>query len=124
MAKVINVQELTCDAAWRLVEQAIENSAYHAQEEFDKLPPLARRIVGCPQNLQEWNLMFDKCGDEVSANFRRVYRTLSEREKPCGRLREVTVVLHVDTTELDAALAKAERLADILRKTSGGGGTE
>ncbi|MBR4545879.1 MAG: hypothetical protein IKO14_07935 [Oscillibacter sp.] len=47
---------------------------------------------------------------------------VSEREKPRGRLGEVTVLLHVDTTELDAAFTKAERLEQVLRRI--GVGTE
>ncbi len=67
--------------AWNLVFNAIRNSAWHSQEEFDKLPPLVRKAVGSHNNLhamamdEEFNM-----GVEQS-HFIKVYRQLLERER-------------------------------------------
>ena len=78
-------------------------------------------LLGTYRYLCEWSLILNKLRDEVASNFREAFRMVPEREKPRGRPGEVTALLHVDTTELDAALTKAERLEQILRKISGGG---
>lgn len=124
-------EELTCDDAWELVEKAIWSSddRTHAQEEFDKLPPLVRKAVGRPEQLYDWNLVFRRgtLRDEVESNFREAFRSVTEPEnRHGGQERRIVVkgVVHIDTTELDAALAKAERLEEILRRIRVGGGTE
>lgn len=37
---------LEASEAWALVDKAIRNSGYYAEEEFEKLPPLVQRAVG------------------------------------------------------------------------------
>ena len=48
---------LTEQEAWNLVYKALENSGYHAEEEFKKLPPPVQKIVGSPSVLKEWCMM-------------------------------------------------------------------
>lgn len=43
--------------AWMLVQKAIRNSTYHADEEFDKLPRIIQKAVSHPRQLQEWAMM-------------------------------------------------------------------
>lgn len=129
-AELSNKEELTADEAWELVEKAIWNSPnHHAAAEFNKLPPLVRKAVGRPEQLRDWNLVFRRgtLRNEVESNFREAFRSVTEPERRHGgEARRIVVkgVVHVDTTELDAALAKAERLERILRGIRVGGGTE
>lgn len=121
---------LTADEAWKLVEKAIWNSPnHHAAAEFDKLPPLVQKAVGRPEQLYDWNLVFRRgtLRDEVESNFREAFRSVTEPEnRHGGEARKIVVngVVRIDTTELDAALAKAKRLEEILRGIRVGGGTE
>ena len=126
-AELSNKEELTADEAWELVEKAIRNSPGHAAEEFEKFPPLVRKIVKEPRYLYEWSLVLDKWRDEVESNFREAFRSVTEPEnRRGGEARKIVVkgVIHIDTTELDAALAKAECLEQILRRIRVGGGTD
>lgn len=36
------------------IREAMHNSSYHAQEEFNKLSPIAQKIVHSPSTLREW----------------------------------------------------------------------
>lgn len=79
--------ELTEADAWRLVSKAISNGLYGAQEEFDKLPPIVRRVVGSPNMLREWAQMdTDTVHSVVASNFQRSFRTVSAREKELSKL--------------------------------------
>lgn len=61
--------------AWTLVWGAIQNSAYHAREEFDKLPPVVQKVVGKPQVLHDWAMQdASAVMTVVASNFQRAYR--------------------------------------------------
>lgn len=75
--------EMTAAEAWTLVANAIRNGLYGAQEEFDRLPPTVKRLVGSPQQLREWAEMeADTVMSVVASNFQRSYnvRAKSDRE--------------------------------------------
>ena len=80
--------ELNEMEAWNLVFNAIRNSAWHSQEEFDKLPPLVQKAVGSHNMLhamamdEEFNM-----GVEQS-HFIKVYRQIVEREKNSEKIPE------------------------------------
>ena len=117
--------EPTEDEAWELTVRAIRNirgnRARSREEEFAKLPPIVQKVLKRPDMLYEWGLVSPRMLDtEAQANFRAAFRELSAREEPRGKVAEMTIVLHVDTTELDEALAKAERLAETLRRAGSG----
>lgn len=44
--------DMTAEEAWTLVNKAIQNSVYHAEEEFAKLPESVKRAVGSAENLR------------------------------------------------------------------------
>lgn len=76
-------------AVWSMVSKAIRNSGYHAQEEFDKLPPLVQRVVHSPQNLEEWAMMdTDTVNSVIQSNVIRSYRAAAKSEKEEARLPE------------------------------------
>ena len=68
--------------AWGLVYQALTRSAYNSEEEFAKLPPAIRKIIGSARQLYEWSQL--SCG-EVSSGiapaFMRTYRARQELER-------------------------------------------
>lgn len=75
-------EEINELGAWALVRQAISNSAYNAEAEFAKLPPMIQKAVGNPANLREMAMMdMDTVNSVEQSHFMRVYRATVEREK-------------------------------------------
>lgn len=67
--------QMTEAEAWGIVYGAICNSGYHAQQEYDALPPLLQRLVGSPAQLRDWSQMdADEVQSVVASNFQRSYR--------------------------------------------------
>ena len=71
--------------AWLLVQKAMKNSGYHADEEFAKLPKIVQKSVVSPGQLKEWALTENLNIEVVSSNFMRTYRLEIEREKELRR---------------------------------------
>lgn len=66
--------ELTEQEAWNLVSKATKNSAYHATEEYEKLPESVKQII-TPSQLKEWSQMdSDSVQSVVASNFMRSYK--------------------------------------------------
>lgn len=104
MRMITNYGELTEAEAWGLVAKATKNSAYHAPEEFEKLPPIVRKLVGSPNQLKEWGIMpSETLHSVVASNFQRAFRTMLERERAYSTLTP-------DVKELVAAFAAAKAL--------------
>lgn len=81
-----NISEME---AWMLVQKAIRNSTYHADEEFDKLPRIIQKAVSHPRQLQEWAMMENVDGrawNVMQSNFMRTYRAEVEKEKEMRKL--------------------------------------
>lgn len=69
-------------AAWTLVDKAVRNSNYNAEEEFEKLPQVIRRAVRNPARLREWAQMDVATYQTVEqSNFMRTYRAEVENER-------------------------------------------
>lgn len=118
---VRGITKLTEDDAWELVVKAVQNirgdRTCSRAWEFEKLPSIVQKILRRPDRLYEWVLIPERMlHTEIRVYFREAFRELSAREEPRG----MTIALHVDTTELDGVIAKAERLAETLRRTGGG----
>lgn len=80
--EAVKEDDLSPLAAWSIVEKAVRNSLYGAEEEFEKLPPVIQRSVGSPANLREWAQMERDAFHSVEqSHFIRAYRAESEREK-------------------------------------------
>lgn len=89
MRMICAPDELSEAEAWALVAKAIRNGSYGAKEEFEKLPPLIRRIVGSPNQLRDWSQMdSDAVHSVVASNFQRSYRAKAAREKEIQALPE------------------------------------
>ncbi len=75
--------------AWMLVQKAIRNSTYHADEEFAKLPETVQKAVSNPRQLQEWAMMENIDGrawNVMQSNFMRTYRFEIKKQKNMKKL--------------------------------------
>jgi hypothetical protein len=80
-------QELNELQAWGLVRKAINNSGYHSEEEFAKLPPLVQKAVGTPGQLRQWGMSDIESIETVAqSNFMRTYRAVAKREDEVSRM--------------------------------------
>ena len=80
-------QELNELQAWGLVRKAINNSGYHSEEQFAKLPPLVQKAVGTPGQLKQWGLSDIESIETVAqSNFMRTYRAVVKREDEVSRM--------------------------------------
>lgn len=82
IVKIQQPDEMTELEAWGLVQKALRNGYYGAQEEFDKLPPVVQRLVGSPNQLREWSLMdTETISSVVASNFQRSYKARAAHER-------------------------------------------
>lgn len=80
--KITQPDEMSEMEAWGYVASALRNSGYNSVTEFDKLPPVVRRIVGSPSQLREWAMMdSDTVQSVVQSNFMRSYRVRAQSER-------------------------------------------
>lgn len=115
--------------AWALVQKAIRNSAYHAEEEFAKLPEACQRAVGTAVNLKEWALMdSDQVATIEQSHFVRNYRASVQRMKEEARLPENVRMLIADMGKKQVAFMEkaadpqieTQRIEVSEKKTSAG----
>jgi len=67
--------------AWGYVSRAVRSSAYHAREEWEKLPEDLRRIVS-PDLLRSWAMVeADNAETVLQSNFLRTFREAQARRK-------------------------------------------
>lgn len=87
MRLLVGSDELTEAEAWNLVSKAVKNGLYGAVEEFEKLPPAVKQIVGSPSQLRDWASMdSDTLHSVVASNFQRSYKVVATREKEIAAL--------------------------------------
>lgn len=79
-------QELNEMEAWSLVSKAIRNSGYNSVEEFTKLPLLAQKAVGLPDQLRTWALDENYNEEVVSSNFIKCYRNELARQRELQKM--------------------------------------
>lgn len=81
--KLTQPEQLNEAEAWGYVMKALRNSTYNSADEFEKMPEIARRLVGTPNQLKEWAMIdIDELQTVTQSNFMRSYRAraTSERE--------------------------------------------
>lgn len=84
-----NPYELSEMEAWGAIKQALRNSGYHSEEEFEKLPKQVQRLVGSPSQLREWAMMdIEELGTVVQSNFMRSYRERVKNDREYEALPE------------------------------------
>ena len=61
--------------AWAIASRAIQRSAYHSAEEFEKLPEVIKCVVSSPSMLKSWAMADgDDLQTVIASNFQRAYR--------------------------------------------------
>ena len=79
--------EMTELDAWEVVSRALRNSTYGSREEFEKFPPVIKRLVGSPAQLREWGTMdSETVHSVVASNFQRSYKAIAQREREIAKL--------------------------------------
>lgn len=63
-----------------LLMKAACNSAYHAQEEFDKLPEICQMAVGNPRVLRDWAMSTENT-NVMESHFIRMIRQAREKQR-------------------------------------------
>lgn len=87
LQKVTEKGTLNTNEAWALVYKAICNSAYNAESEFNKLPPLVQKAVGHYHNLQDYAAMDIKDVQvTVKAHFKSIYEVEVKRDQEFQKL--------------------------------------
>ena len=97
--------------AWELVWKAICNSGYHSEEEFEKLPELAKKSVGSSSQLRQWALsnVDDKTISYWKTDFQRLYRTFQQRERELEKLSPELLQLIQKKSNISKITQKNER---------------
>jgi len=82
MTEAQQAGEPTDVEAWGLVYRALTRSLYNSVEEFAKLPPRIRRIIGSASQLREWSqLSPGEVSTGIASAFMRTYRARMEQER-------------------------------------------
>ena len=81
MYKLTSTEDETPVELWNSIKRAIRNSAYNSYDEFQKLPQIAQRFVGSPNQLREWAISTDYNDGVVKGQFFKQVETLQKREK-------------------------------------------
>lgn len=82
VTKLRTPEEMTELEAWGLVQKALSNGIYGAQQEYDKLPPVIQRLVRSPAQLKEWAMMeTDTVNSVIASNFQRSYKARAANER-------------------------------------------
>lgn len=80
--------EMNEQEAWAIVQKAVDNSAWHYVDEFNKLPETIKKTVGQPSQLHEWAIEENPNHEVRASNFMRNYRTEVNRIKEVRKLPE------------------------------------
>ena len=112
--------------AWGIVWNAICNSGYHAEEEYEKLPELIKKTVGSAGQLRQWALseVDDKTISYWKSDFQRLYRTFQQKERELKKLTPELLQLIQNHTSKNRVDQKNERTVlelDTLDKREGTG---
>lgn len=81
MYKLTQTETETPVEMWNKIKAAMSRASYYAQEEFDKLPEVAKKFVGSPNQLREWALSVDYNDGVTKGQFFKQYEILKQREK-------------------------------------------
>lgn len=88
IVKITEPKQLNANESWALVYKALCNSNYHAQEEFEKLPPLVQKAVGSADNLHSLASSSDFNEEVEKSLFTKTYNAICKREEENARLPE------------------------------------
>ena len=81
MYKLTETETETPVEVWNKIKVAMSRASYYAHEEFEKLPDVAKKFVGSPNQLREWALSIDYNDGVTKGQFFKQYEILKQREK-------------------------------------------
>lgn len=85
MDKLINMShqcDLTEGDAWMYVRNAVANSRYNAEKEFNALPEIVQRVVGDYRTLKNWaEIPTDELDTVTASNFMRSFKARAAQER-------------------------------------------
>lgn len=88
--KIHSVREMATEenesVVWTQVMKAIGNSNYHAQEEYEKLDPIAQKVLGSPEQLKVMARDEDFNESVQKSLFMRNYTQMKNKQKEFDRL--------------------------------------
>ena len=104
--------------AWGLVDKAIRNSGYHAEEEFAKLPPIVQKAVGSPSQLRNWGMSDIESIETVAqSNFMRTYRAVAKREDEVSRMpKEIRQLIQQNEPKITIECTSVKAIEDKNRE--------
>lgn len=80
-------QELGELEAWALVQKALKDSAYGAEEQFERLPMIVQKTIGRADLLKEWGqLPSAEVGTVIQSHFVRNYRARVKLDEEVAQL--------------------------------------
>jgi hypothetical protein len=82
IGRMMEAEGLSESEAWCLVYKAVCRGIYNSREEFEKLPPVIRDIVGNPNELHHWAQSEERyVKDSVCSWFLRAYNSSMEKDR-------------------------------------------
>lgn len=80
--KLTQTEQMTEQEAVALIMKATRNGLYNSREEFEKLPPVLKRLAGSPEQIKAWAMMNeDEIQTVVASNLMRSYRVIAKNEE-------------------------------------------
>ena len=76
-----NTNDMGEGEAWAKVRKAIGNGIYGSVTEFEALPDILKRVVGSPDQLEQWAMLTDGLDTVVQSQVKRAYRQELEKEQ-------------------------------------------
>lgn len=93
----MNMQNV--NEAWDMVQRAIADSTYHAEERFENLPPMVQKVVGSPTTLRNWGQTdMQTIGTVIYSQFVKTYESILAREKEKAKIPRKVMALIDSTT--------------------------
>lgn len=115
---IIEPEQVNDMQAWNLVAKAIQNSSYNAKAEFERLPLVVQKAVGCEQQLKAWASDENFNSSVVSSNFIKTYRQVVNRERELAKMPvEIKQLIKSDTRATEEHLIESNVINQTQTKS-------
>lgn len=92
ISAAVHSNDMTEQEMLRLVDKAVSNSSYHAEEEFERLPDTVKRAVGSVGSLRQMAGMDYDAYEVIKHNIARSYRQALAQQKEREKINPVGLV--------------------------------
>lgn len=115
---IIEPEQVNDMQAWNLVAKAIQNSSYNAKAEFERLPLVVQKAVGCEQQLKAWASDENFNSSVVSSNFIKTYRQVANRERELAKMPvEIKQLIESNTRAIEEHLIESNAINQTETKS-------